>query len=45
MRPCVTAISRCWLISQASACERCSTGMPRSTAARYSGLSGQSAPV
>ncbi len=40
-----TAISRCRRISQASAWERWSTGMPRSTAARYSGLSGHSAPV
>jgi hypothetical protein len=40
-----TAMRRCPLMSQARACERCSTGMPRSTARRYSGLSGQRAPV
>ena len=32
-------------MSQASACERCSTGSPRSSASWYSGLSCQSAPV
>ena len=40
-----TATSRCRLISQASACERCSTGRPFGRASWYSGLSCQSAPV
>ena len=40
-----TETSRCPAISQASACERCSTGSPRSSASWYSGLSCQSAPV
>ena len=40
-----TETSRCRAMSQCSACERCSTGMPRSCAPEYSGLSGHSAPV
>ena len=45
--PCAPATdTRRWpAISQASACERCSTGSPRSSASWYSGLSCQSAPV
>ena len=45
--PCAPATdtSRCPAMSHASACERCSTGRPRSRASWYSGLSCQSAPV
>ncbi len=45
--PCAPATdtSRWPAMSQASACERCSTGSPRSRASWYSGLSCQSAPV
>ena len=44
--PCApaTETSRCPEMSHASACERCSTGSPRSRASWYSGLSCQSAP-